>query len=88
MAKALMAMLIGFLVGFQGVAPAVSSADSLDMGKLYCCRFDCPSRHCEDRARGCYYIDKIRCLRWVAFGNARVVQSCDECSFPRRDFAP
>ena len=45
MAKALVAMLIGFLVGFQGVTPADSSADSLDMGKLYCCRYDCPSRH-------------------------------------------
>jgi hypothetical protein len=75
-----------FVIGLPTIMPADVNADSLDLGKVYCCRFDCPERHCEDRPRGCYFIDKYRCLRWIAYGNARKVESCDECPFPRNDF--
>ena len=73
------------LISLQNLMPTIVNADSLDFGKVYCCRFDCPSGRCEDMPRGCYYIDKNRCLSWIAYGNARQVQSCDECAFPRND---
>ena len=74
-----------FLTGLQNSMPADVNADSLDLGKVYCCRFDCPGRHCEDTPRGCYFVDKDRCWSWIAYGNARKVESCDECPFPRND---
>ncbi len=72
------------LLGFQQAIPADSNPDLL--GKVYCCRFDCPAHGCGDRPRGCYYIEQDRCAQWIGFGNARQVNSCDECSFPRQDF--
>ena len=74
-----------FLIGFQNLMATGVNAESLDLGKVYCCRFDCPSGRCEDMPRGCYFIDKFTCSRWIGYGNARQVQSCDECAFPRND---
>lgn len=87
MAKTLLLRILTvfFLISLQNLAPAGANADSLDFGKVYCCRFDCPGRHCEDMPRGCYYIDKFTCFRWTSYGNARKVGSCDECPFPRND---
>jgi hypothetical protein len=74
-----------FLISLQNLIPADVKADSLDLGKVYCCRFDCPERNCEDMPRGCYFIDKFTCARWTSYGNARKVESCDKCPFPRND---
>ncbi len=74
-----------FLISLLTLMATGVKAESLDLGKVYCCRFDCPSRHCEDRPRGCYFIDKYTCLRWIGYGIARKVDSCDECPFARND---
>jgi len=75
-----------FLMSLQILTPKDVNADSLDLGKVYCCRFDCPGGRCEDMPRGCYFIDKFTCVRWIGYGTARQVESCDECPFPRNDF--